>query len=355
MSAKRPRILFLSAYPQPFLLSGIRKLCENHNADVLVLHWPTPDESPTQIDLYGLEVEFLNKNNVDITQVQEQLENFAPDIVYAAGWMDKDYLRLCRQFKNAGKTTVMGMDTQWKGTLKQYLNCLLAPFTLKSAFAFAWVPGQRQYEYARKLGFDKQHILQHLYALDTSVFGRTYERYLAAKADNYPKTFLYAGRLVAHKFGSLLRAFSSLSEDEREGWKLIVAGKGPMEHHQEMKNETIVYKGFLQYNELAELVAEAGVFCLTSTEEPWGMVIQEFAAGGLPLIVSKQCGAAGLYLKDGENGYLCNGNDVAEIKTALLKMIGKSKEELLQMGEESTKLASADNSAVWADELISVL
>jgi len=355
MSATGPRILFLSAYPQPFLLSGITKLCENHDAEVLVLHWPVPDDSPTQVHLPGLNVQFINKSKVDMSKVQEELMRFAPDIVYAAGWMDKDYLGICRQFKKAGRITVMGMDTQWKGSFKQYLHCLLSPFTLKSAFDFAWIPGPRQREYARKLGFDERHILQYLYALDTSIFGRAYERYLAAKTDNYPKAFLYAGRLVPHKFGSLLSAFGSLSEEEREGWKLIVAGKGPLESRAEMKDEAIACKGFLQYDELAELVAEAGVFCLTSTEEPWGMVIQEFAAGGLPLIVSKQCGAASLYLKEDENGYLCDGNNVAEIRTALLKMIRNSKKELLRMGEESTKLASADNSDLWASELLSIL
>jgi glycosyltransferase involved in cell wall biosynthesis len=231
----------------------------------------------------------------------------------------------------------------------------LSPFTLKSAFDFAWVPGPRQYEYARKLGFDDGHILQHLYALDTSVFERAYEKYLPTKESNYPKTFLYAGRLVAHKFGSLLSAFSLLNDDERAGWELIVAGKGPLADRPEMSSKAIVYKGFLQYNELAELVAESGVFCLTSSEEPWGMVIQEFAAGGLPLIVSKQCGAASMYLKENANGYLCDGDNVAEIKAVLLKMIRNSEAQLLQMGKESTKLALADNSDVWASELMSVL
>ncbi len=347
------RILFLCAHPQPFLVAGIRQLKAQFNAAIMVVHWPVPDVSPTGLDVQG--VIFIDKSSSDIGSLSIMADEFGPDIIYAAGWMDKDYLKICRKFRKAGKTTVMGMDTQWKGFPKQRLHTVMSPFTLRPIFSYAWVPGPIQHEYARRLGFDDKHILDHLYAPDTDLFKKAYERFLQPKEQSFPKTFLYVGRLVAYKFGPLLKAFSSLSEEERAGWKLMVAGKGPMEHEPEMRSDAIVYKGFLQQDKLVELIGEAGVFCLLSTEEPWGTVIQEFAAAGMPVLASKQCGASHVYVKEGENGYICDGRNTNEIKAVLLKMIGMDAKELLKMGARSMQIASPDNSMVWAKILMSVV
>ncbi|OJW85235.1 MAG: hypothetical protein BGO69_06345 [Bacteroidetes bacterium 46-16] len=352
--AGNKKILFLYAHVQPFLLAGIGRLIAKYNAEVLIICWPKADMSPTDITA-NEKISFLFKTGDNTKTIKDAILNFDPDVVYNVGWMDKDYLRWCYMFKKLGKVNIMAMDTQWQATLKQRINCILGRFIFKSLFSYAWVPGPLQYSYARRLGFDVEHILNNVYAVDTNLFRNVYQKFLPLKKLHYPRAFLYAGRLVEHKFGSLLRAFSTLSKAEKAGWKLIVAGKGPMEDSPPMQAEDIIYKGFLQHTELAALAGEAGVFCLLSTEEPWGMVIQEFAAAGLPILASTQCGAAHTFVKEGVNGYTCDGNDIDGIKRLLLKMIGKDSSELLAMGEKSMQLAVPVNSELWADTLMSVL
>ena len=349
------RILFLCAHPQPFLIAGIKRLREKYKAEIMVVHWSVPDMSPTNVDDEQAGVRFVDKSTLDTDSLKRLADEFNPVVIYAAGWMDKDYLKICKQYKAQGKVTVMGMDTQWKGFPKQRLHTVMSPFTLRPVFSYAWVPGAIQFEYARRLGFDAGHILKHLYAPDTDLFKGAYEKFLPFKQQYFPKTFLYAGRLVSHKFGPLLKAFSMLSEEERNGWKLIVAGKGPMEDNAAMQSDAIVYKGFLQQDELVKLIGDAGIFCLLSTEEPWGTVIQEFAAAGMPVLASKQCGASHSYVVEGQNGYVVDGENISEIKAALLKIINTDPKELLKMGERSMELAAPDNSDVWAATLMSAV
>ena len=65
------------------------------------------------------------------------------------------------------------------------------------------------------------------------------------------------------------------------------------------------------WERIVELYVAADVFALLSEREPWGVVVNEAAACGLPLVLSDRVGAAHDLLRDGENGVLVAGGDVA--------------------------------------------
>ena len=50
--------------------------------------------------------------------------------------------------------------------------------------------------------------------------------------------------------------------------------------------------GDVAEDELAQLYVDADVFALLSRHEPWGVVVNEAAASGLPLVLSDRVGAA---------------------------------------------------------------
>jgi glycosyltransferase involved in cell wall biosynthesis len=346
------RIAFLVPHVQPFLLSGIRSLIKNHHVNVLLVCWPAPEQYPIELEREQ-SFDYIVKNNND-TEIEQKLSDFRPGIIYSSGWMDKKYLAWTRAYKKKGALTIMATDAQWKGTLRQKLNCLLSPFFLKTVYSHAWVPGYFQYEYARRLGFDNTRILANLLCPDTKLFHQAYLSSVEKKSISYPKSFLYIGVLSEQKFKNLLIAFSGLTEEERNGWRLLVAGKGPLEQHPEMRKNSIVHKGFMQHDQLIHLFKEAGVFCLTSYNEAWGTVIQEAGSAGMPLLVSRQCGAHFSMLINGYNGFLCDGYSVEDIRKMMKKMIGLSGSELLTMGDRSNQMATATNSDSWAATLMSV-
>jgi glycosyltransferase involved in cell wall biosynthesis len=91
-----------------------------------------------------------------------------------------------------------------------------------------------------------------------------------------------------------------------------------MEHHQTtppLKKITetdidIKVSEVMPYNYLFKEIKNSGCLILPSLHEPWGMVVHEFSAAGLPLILSDQVGSRFSYLINNENGYLFNSRKV---------------------------------------------
>jgi glycosyltransferase involved in cell wall biosynthesis len=95
--------------------------------------------------------------------------------------------------------------------------------------------------------------------------------------------------------------------------------------------------GGLGEQELAQRYVDADIFALLSWHEPWGVVVNEAAASGLPLVLSDRVGAARDLLRHGENGFLVAGGDVAAASAALRQLADDA--ELRQtMGARSREL-----------------
>jgi glycosyltransferase involved in cell wall biosynthesis len=78
-----------------------------------------------------------------------------------------------------------------------------------------------------------------------------------------------------------------------------------------------VVTGGLSEDELAQRYVDADVFALLSRHEPWGVVVNEAAASGLPLVLSDRVGAARDLVRDGENGFVVPADDIASAARAL--------------------------------------
>ncbi|MCC6185908.1 MAG: glycosyltransferase [Chitinophagaceae bacterium] len=340
------RLLFLTAQLQPFLLSGIKSLCTLYDVEVLV--YTLEKEENFQYDIPKCkELQIVYYAHFPEKSFKKNLVSFQPDIVFCAGWMFPIYLNWCRQLKKNGVRTICAMDTQWKGTFKQRFLVLFAHFAIKKSFTHAWVPGPRQASYAMRLGFDASKVLDNLYAPNTNMFANIFD---ANSSKKYFKKFLYVGRLESHKVLNLLKAFVSLSPAELDGWQIQFVGNGSMTQHPLLRHPGVLCQSFLPQEQLFIVANKASVFCLCSAEEPWGTVVQEFAAAGLPLLVSLQCGSSDVFLKN--NGIICDGASVENIRNGLLQFISMSDNELNQMALESHHLGITSNSDTWAHTLM---
>ena len=102
--------------------------------------------------------------------------------------------------------------------------------------------------------------------------------------------------------------------------------------------ETIT--GGLSEEALARRYVGADVFALLSRHETWGVVVNEAAASGLPLVLSDRVGAAYDLLRDDENGFLVPAEDVAAAAEALRKLAADP-DLRRRMGERSRELVRA--------------
>lgn len=100
--------------------------------------------------------------------------------------------------------------------------------------------------------------------------------------------------------------------------------------------------GGLAEDDLARRYVEADIFALLSRHEPWGVVVNEAAASGLPLVLSDRVGAAYDLLREGENGFLVPVDDVGAAAHAL-RQLADDAGLRRRMGERSRELVRAWN------------
>lgn len=125
-----------------------------------------------------------------------------------------------------------------------------------------------------------------------------------------PFRFCYLGRLVA------LKQVDKIIEALPDGCELHVVGDG----EERLKLETmangksIVFHGKAFGDEKIKLLHSFDALVLYSSYEPWGLVVNEALAGGIPVIVSDKVGAK-KDLVEGENqtGLVAKWDDVKDL------------------------------------------
>jgi glycosyltransferase involved in cell wall biosynthesis len=212
-----------------------------------------------------------------------------------------------------------------------------------------WVAGDRQAQFARKLGYSGAKLWHGLYCCDWGNFS-----YLPTEIDDSKeKSFLYVGRYNAQEkaLDLLVNAYTQYRNKVQQPWKLTCAGAGEMK--QLLAGQTgIVDMGFTQPDALPALMRVHGAFILPSRKEPWGVVLQEAAASSLPLICSDACGASVHLLQDGYNGFVFGSDDIAHLAQCMVKMTELNNKERSEMGRRSHELARQFTPQRWAATLI---
>src|SRR5260370_286081 len=82
--------------------------------------------------------------------------------------------------------------------------------------------------------------------------------------------------------------------------------------------EDMHFEGIKKAEEIAVYYAFANCFVLPSVREPWGLVVNEAMAAGLPVIVSHRCGCAEDLVIHNRNGYVFDPEDVDHLRAVML-------------------------------------
>ncbi len=150
----------------------------------------------------------------------------------------------------------------------------------------------------------------------------------------------------------LISAFNE-SRLASEGWHLRIVGGGPL--HQQLEQiasgKPVSLWPWQAYDQLPNVYAEASAFILPSTFEPWGLVVNEAMAAGLPLILSSNVGCVPDLLPDGRNGWVFPPDS----KEALIEILNKLSviptETLREMGEASRNIVAGYSTVLFASNL----
>ncbi|SMO35261.1 Glycosyltransferase involved in cell wall bisynthesis [Saccharicrinis carchari] len=340
------KILFLYTELAGYVMSCFRALADK-NTQVHVVRWPVNKEAPFEFDIPE-GVTIYDRPNYTDEQLLDLVIGINPDKIIVSGWVDKGYLKVAKHFFNQ-VPTVLTLDNQWNGSFRQQVARLISPFYLKKHFSHAWVPGEPQAVYARKLGFGAK-IQTGFYSADTASFSKVYEK--KAAQTTVPQRLLYVGRYITAKGLDLLfDAFIEIQSETPSPWELWCLGAGE-QYDQRPSHPQIKHHGFVQPTDMPQYLNETGVFVLPSRFEPWGVVVHEMAVAGFPMVCSSAIGATSTFLHHGENGFIFKNESKEALKTALKKVMNMDQATLKNMSLRSHELGMKHTPDIWAQIVI---
>ena len=333
-------ILFLNLAVMPYHVVVFKALIEKGYNCVVYWYGTAPKTTYRAPKITGLTL--VNRFDYkSASALFDDSKKYNPLVVVCSGWADKGYNKVCAKYRKAGIKTLASSDTQWRGG-RQWLNRILSPLRHKRYFDYILAAGILQFDYARKLGFDSSQILLNFFSGDVNEFKKVS---IEKKKTSYPKRFLFVGRFVQVKaIDVLLKA-----------WNEIGFGDGPLKSGFKEHYPDVIYRDFMTQADLVKEAQNAGCFIISSRFEQWAFVIQEFAAAGMPIICTRQCGATRHFVLNGYNGYVVDSENVEALKNAMLKVISMPDDELVEFSECSRELGMSMTPEIAANTVLSVI
>lgn len=168
-------------------------------------------------------------------------------------------------------------------------------------------------------------------------------------------TFIYVGRLWWGKgINYLLHAFEAVQRQSTEPVSLLLVGDGPDEAKlrqicaaRGIRN--VVFAGFQQKPELPRYYALADVFVFPTLGDPYGLVVDEAMACGLPVISTSAAGEIRDRITEGANGYIVPPEDSAALAERMLYLT-QNPDLIARMGVVSHEKIQGHTPERWAED-----
>ena len=295
--------------------------------------------------------------------LQKTLEDMDPDIVISCGYGLSIMRGAARWARSHGKGSILFHETTQSDQPRYWLKEAAKRWIVRRYYDAAFLGGSRHREYLVGLGMPEEWIWEPYDVVDNDYFSamatavRANPKQWREQLGLPDRYFLYVGRCSPEKnLRGLLQAYHRYRMKQPEGWQLVLVGDGPQ--RAELKDWArasgigdVRWCGFQQIDELPTYYALSGCFILPSTSEPWGLVVNEAMACGLPVLVSSRCGCTPELVHKEENGFTFDPYDTMAMAELLEQMAALDEPRRELMGAASQKIVSQYTPQVWAENL----
>jgi len=359
------RVALLSEIIAPYRIPVFNALARQRDIDLHVIFLAETDPTQRQWLVYKDEIKFSyqvlpswrwRRNGSDTSGsillnrgMSSALDRFRPDSILCGGYNHFAFWQALAW----AKLHTIHFAAWIESTSRDRRTSSGAAHSVKRWFvrhcdSFA-VPGQSSFEYVRSMGVPPQQIHTAPNAVDVERFAtlalsaRQNERNVRTELTLPPRYFLYTGRIIPGKgVFHLLAAYSQLSAELRSQVGLVFVGEGSakaelMKQAANIAPGTLVFPGFAQRDQLASFYALAEVLVFPTLSDPWGLVVNEAMACGLPIIATDVAGCSTDLVKPGENGYVIPAGDVSKLAVAM-QTFACDQQLSSRMGESSARL-----------------
>jgi glycosyltransferase involved in cell wall biosynthesis len=368
------RVVIITEIIAPYRIPVFNALARHSGIDLHVIFLAENDPTQRQWLVYKDEIRFsyevlpswrrrIGKHCLLLNWgAQAALRRAAPDSIvcggynYAASWESMAWARRHRvPFFLWVESTVRDLRSR-----HPVLESLKTRF-LRGCDGFV-AAGKASGEYLRTYGVPQARIFIAPNAVDTDFFARQAEQVredeaLHRKTLGLPAHFfLFAGRLVSEKgVFDLLQAYEALGPELREQVGLVFVGDGPagsalQKRAAAIGSGSVQFAGFAHRQELATYYALADVLVFPTHTDPWGLVVNEAMACGLPVIASGAAGCVADLVGDGWNGRVVVAGQIAQLTSAMAELARNSELRSLMSRRCRQRIAQYSPEA-WATGL----
>ncbi|GAB3045781.1 glycosyltransferase family 4 protein [Spirosoma pulveris] len=290
---------------------------------------------------------------------------YKPDVIHLTGYYDPAQLALLGWAKANGVRVVMQNESTasdhqrggWKEVFKRWVFRQCDGF-----FCF----GSQSADYLLQLGVPPAKILLRKSAVDNKALRAVYQKTLPNRESIRQamqlrdKNFIFVGRLIeAKNLPVLVDAFHQALKRtvNPSTWGLIMLGDGA-EYDSLMRqidalalaDQVTILPGRPWFR-VPEVLALSDVLVLPSRSEPWGLVVNEAMACGLPVIVSDRCGCVKDLVHHEKNGFVFDPDQPDQLTQYLLRFMDGNV-AIRQMGQLAREFIAPYAPEVVAQEML---
>ena len=285
--------------------------------------------------------------------LREALDRDQPDALGVVGYVRPESLAMLAWARSHGRPAVLMSESQaidhprawWKEAVKRQRV---------RRFSSGLVGGSRHRDYLVALGLPAERIALGYNAVDGVAFAAEAEAFRRAPEgrSGMPDRpfFLAVSRFAPEKnLPALVRAYACYrrAAGAATAWDLVLCGDGPSSGAVDEAvsasgcASSIQRPGFLQSGALARWYAFASAFVHPAISEPWGLVVNEAAACGLPLLVSDRAGCVETFVPEGPEttGRRLDPDDEESMAAALAWVSGLPQDERRILGGRAASIA----------------
>ena len=314
IDSQPPKILWLTNLPAPYRFPIWDRIAETFDLKVAFLlkeknwrNWNVPTGRTWRHEYLSLRS--INVKEYDfipsIRGAKKLLQNI--DLLVLGGWETPFYIRTLLLAKKR-QIPIIQIYESTKDS-QRFKKGLIAKIRAKffSKVNFVITFGNSSTKATKAMGIASEKILTLFNPVDVS----WYHSFAInnRKIPTLGHRYIYAGQLIERKnVSNVIKAFATL---KNEFDTLTIAGDGPLA--QKLKDlvatlkieDSVIFAGHKNKADLAELYATSNTLILASTNEVWGLVVNEALASGLHVVVSGICGVAE-FVRNMKGVFICS-------------------------------------------------
>ena len=354
-----------------------QKIVQNQNDSLLVVQIGSIEKSRKDLgnldtSIHQYPYKLLHEGFLeDVSLIQrikgiiKAIIEFKPNVVNLTGYYDIASWTVLLFCKLRGIKTILSNEStasdHQRNKIKEFVKGLIIK-QFDGYFNF----GTLSENYILSLGINPKKMLVKRNCVDNEaikdIFSKHYEsRIKQQKQLKIPlQNFIFVGRLIEYKNLFLfLEAFNIAKQKSNQNWGVIILGDGELKNELDdfvtRKNiQNVSFQRGVSWQQVPEYLALSDVLVLPSYSEPWGLVVNEAMACGLPVIVSNKCGCAIDLVKNNGNGFTFSPDNLEELTSILIKFMNKEV-DYKQMGRVSEQIIEEYSPQNVFEDTLSIL